>query len=289
MRSETDMMELFLATAREDERIRAVTLEGSRTDPNAAPDLFQDYDISYLVSDMDSFQADPDWIDRFGSRLWLQTPEAMELFPAELGRRFSYLILFEDGNKLDLTLIPMEEASAYAAEDKLLKVLLDKDGLLPEVPPSTDEDYRVSAPSEAYFHDCRNEFWMVSTYVAKGLWRREILYAMDHLNGILRPMLLQMLEWQAGYRTGFSVSVGKNRKRIRRWLEEDEWEGLMQTFPGGSEEEVWEALFAAVRLFRRSGEQVAARLGCRYPAEEDERMAAYLRRVQSLPADAGRF
>ncbi|QJC53481.1 aminoglycoside 6-adenylyltransferase [Paenibacillus albicereus] len=289
MRGEADMMALFLNIARRDERIRAVTLEGSRTDSNASRDLFQDYDISYLVSEMDSFRNDPDWIDCFGSRLWLQTPESMELFPAELGDRFSYLILFEDGNKLDLTLIPLEEAQAYSEEDKLLQVLLDKDGLLTDVQPPTDEEYRVRPPSEASFHDCRNEFWMVSTYVAKGLWRREILFAMDHLNGILRPMLLQMLEWQVGYRTGFSVSVGKNRKRIRRWLEVDEWEGLLQTFPGGSEEEVWESLFAAVGLFRRSGEQVATRLGCRYPAEEDERMTSYLRQVQSLPADATRF
>lgn len=40
----------------------------------------------------------------------------MELFPAELGNWFSYIILFEDGNKLDLTLIPINEIEEYFAK-----------------------------------------------------------------------------------------------------------------------------------------------------------------------------
>ncbi|OXM13874.1 aminoglycoside 6-adenylyltransferase [Paenibacillus herberti] len=289
MRSEKEMMELFLETARTDDRIRAATLEGSRTNPNVPRDLFQDYDISYLVSELESFKADSSWIDRFGARLLLQTPEAMELFPAELGRRFSYLILFEDGNKLDLTLIPADEAEVYVTEDKLMQVLLDKDGLFPSVSPSTDEDYHVQRPSEAFFSDCRNEFWMTSTYVAKGLWRREILFALDHLNEIMRPMLLQMLEWKVGFETGFSLSVGKNRKYLESCVSADIWDGLMQTYPGSSYVEIWEALFAAAKLFRETGEEVARHLGCLYPTSEDERMTEYLHQVMELPREAQTF
>ncbi|MDF2679662.1 MAG: aadK [Brevibacillus sp.] len=43
----------------------------------------------------------------------MQKPEDMELFPSELGNWFSYIILFEDGNKLDLTLIPINETEDY--------------------------------------------------------------------------------------------------------------------------------------------------------------------------------
>ena len=55
MRTETEMMELILSVAKEDERIRAVYMNGSRTNPNAPKDLFQDYDIvsvsyTHLVS-----------------------------------------------------------------------------------------------------------------------------------------------------------------------------------------------------------------------------------------------
>ena len=49
MRSEKEMIDLILDTARKDERIRAVYMNGSRTNPNAPKDLFQDYDIVYVV------------------------------------------------------------------------------------------------------------------------------------------------------------------------------------------------------------------------------------------------
>jgi len=39
-------------------RIRAVIMSGSRANPNARRDLFQDFDIVYLVTDVDSFRDD---------------------------------------------------------------------------------------------------------------------------------------------------------------------------------------------------------------------------------------
>lgn len=56
MRSEQEMMNMFLDFALNDERIRFVTLEGSRTNKHIRPDNFQDYDISYFVTDIESFK-----------------------------------------------------------------------------------------------------------------------------------------------------------------------------------------------------------------------------------------
>lgn len=54
----------------------------------------------------------------------MQKPEDMELFPPELGNWFSYLMLFEDGSKVDLTLIPLPEAGEYFEKsDGLVQVL----------------------------------------------------------------------------------------------------------------------------------------------------------------------
>ena len=59
MRSEQQMLDLILDTARADERIRAVILNGSRANPNAPRDPFQDFDIVYLVTDTQPFVAKP--------------------------------------------------------------------------------------------------------------------------------------------------------------------------------------------------------------------------------------
>ncbi len=51
------MFDLILDTARADERIRAVILNGSRANPNAPRDPFQDFDIVYLVTDSAALRA----------------------------------------------------------------------------------------------------------------------------------------------------------------------------------------------------------------------------------------
>lgn len=119
MRSEQEMMDMLIDFARNDNRIRLVTLEGSRTNKYIPRDSFQDYDISYFVTDMDSFKRNDQWLNVFGKLLMIQKPEDMELFPPELGNCFSYLMLFEDGNRIDLTLIPIDEVGDYLQKAKL--------------------------------------------------------------------------------------------------------------------------------------------------------------------------
>ena len=109
MRKEHEMMELILSFAENDERVRLVGMEGSRVNAQVPKDLFQDYDVTYVVSDMESFKRNDDWLFFFGRRIIMQKPEAMSLFPPTLGNWFSYLMLFEDGTRIDLKLIPLEE------------------------------------------------------------------------------------------------------------------------------------------------------------------------------------
>ncbi|MFN3333480.1 MAG: aminoglycoside 6-adenylyltransferase, partial [Caldilinea sp.] len=61
MRSEQEMLDLILSVAEADEHIRAVIMNGSRTDPNAPRDIFQDYDIVYVVTDVAAFVNNPAW------------------------------------------------------------------------------------------------------------------------------------------------------------------------------------------------------------------------------------
>lgn len=286
MRSHEQMMDLILHVARRDERVRAVCMNGSRTNPNAPADPFQDYDIVYLVTELDSFLRDSDWVDVFGERIIMQTPENMAMFPSESLGRFAYLMLFQDGNRIDLTLIPVTDQEKYLREDKLTVVLLDKDGGLPKLPPPSDEDYRVKPPSPEFFADCCNEFWWVSTYVAKGLWRQEMLYAQDHLHQVVRPMLVKMLEWQVGIQTDFSLSIGKNGKYLEKYMSKTNWDAFMSTYSCRSYEETWEALFTICRLFRDSALFVSSHFGFEYPDRDDRHVTAYLERVRSLPSDA---
>ena len=109
MRSEKEMMELILSVARKDERIRAVYMNGSRTNPNVKKDIFQDYDIVYVVKENRPFYEDERWIDRFGERLYMQCPEKMDKDrgqAVDLDQCFVWLMQFQDGNRLDLHVVP---------------------------------------------------------------------------------------------------------------------------------------------------------------------------------------
>ena len=99
MRTEKEIYDLVLNFAFQDERIRIVTLEGSRTNVNIPTDNLQDYDITFFVIDMGEFLKSDDWLSVFGNRLMMQKPEDMELFPPE-EKGFSYIMLFDDGVKL---------------------------------------------------------------------------------------------------------------------------------------------------------------------------------------------
>ena len=129
MRSEKEMTELILRTAREDERIRGVILEGSRVNPAAPKDIFQDYDVVYAVNETRSFREDAAWIDRFGARLYMQYPEDGVLYPHDRENCYGWLIQFRDGNRLDLHVCtPQSEEIRGLYADKMHRVLLDKDG-----------------------------------------------------------------------------------------------------------------------------------------------------------------
>src|SRR5574344_1510036 len=275
MRTEKQIYDTILNFAKADDRIRVVTLEGSRTNINIIPDDFQDYDITFFVTDMQSFINSDEWLNVFGERLIMQKPEDMELFPKE-EKGYSYLMLFWDGVKIDLTLLPLEVLDEYFTWDKLVKLLLDKDNRVTNIPVPTDEDYYIEHPTARSFDDCCNEFWNVTPYVIKGLCRKEILFAIDHFNQIVRHELLRMISWKVSIETGFKLSVGKNYKFIERYISEDLWEKLLSTYRMDSYENIWEALFLCHQLFRAVSGEVAERLHYAYP-EYDRNITKYTR------------
>jgi aminoglycoside 6-adenylyltransferase len=285
MRSEQEMLDLILGTAREDDRIRAVMMNGSRANPNAPHDFFQDFDIVYFVTDVDSFKQDPGWIGRFGEMMILQLPTDMEDPPPEQDFSYAYLMQLADGNRIDLSLYPIDRLGEWE-EDSQTVILLDKDGKLPPYPPASDSDYLPQPPTVKAFGDCCNEFWWVSPYVAKGLWRDELTYAKHMQDDYVRTQLMKMLDWYVGVKTGFSRATGKGGKYLKKFLEPELWAMIERTYADADYEHTWEALLVMGDLFRKTALQVAQHFGYEYPTGDDERVSAHLWHVRTLPRDA---
>lgn len=284
MRSEQEMLDLILGVAQTDERIRAVIMTGSRVDPHAPRDIFQDYDIVYVVTDVAPFANNLAWLERFGQLMIVQMPDAMGDTPPTDGR-FAYLSQFADGNRIDITFFPADRLDQLE-RDSLSVLLLDKDGCIEPFPPPHNGDYLPKPPTAKQFADCCNEFWWVATYVAKGLWRDEITYAKYMQDQVVREQLMQMLVWYIGVKTGFARSPGKYGKYFRQALEPELWAALVQSYADADIDRTWDALMVMTALFRRVAQVVAAHFDYEYPQGDDDRVTAHLAHVRLLPKDA---
>lgn len=280
MRSEQEMFDLILTTARQDDRVRAVFLNGSRANPNAKKDALQDFDIVFIVRELQTFLADPRWIDRFGERMVMQTPDEMDDPDLVDRQRFAYLMQFCDGNRIDLTLITRQEFDTQPL-DSLSVLLLDKDNSLPPFPAPSEADYLPQPPSAREFFNCCNEFWWVCPYVAKGLVRQEILYAKHIHDEVVRPQLIRMLTWHIGIKTDFKLNPGKNGKYFKQFLEPELWSMLEKSYANADYEETWQALFITCKLFGQIAQFVAARFEYPYPTQDEQQVSAYLQKLHT--------
>ena len=147
-RSEAQMLRLILQVA-ENIQVEAVAMSGSRTNPKAPKDEFQDYDVVYVVEDLDNLTSDLSWLDRFGKRL-------IEQYNV-LGHRRLYLMLFEDGNRIDLTLCPKEHMQEWVDSEADYTVLKDEKGLFVPYSPNPQR-YWTSPASAIDFEKACNEF-----------------------------------------------------------------------------------------------------------------------------------
>ena len=162
MRTETIMMDLILQIA-DTLEVEAIALSGSRTNPQAPKDEFQDYDVVYIVENLNDLLSDLSWLDQFGMRLIEQHNV--------LGHRRLYLMLFEDGNRIDLTLCPKEHIQEWVDSEAGFTVLVDENSLFESYSPSPQR-FWIHPASETDFEKVCNEFWWVSAYVVKGIYRK---------------------------------------------------------------------------------------------------------------------
>ena len=286
MRSEQEIFQRILEFIGPDDNIRAAVLNGSRANPNIKRDPFQDFDVACLVRDVHPYLRNWDIVRFFGEPMIVQLPEDMSDPPADGGGHYSYLMQFMDGNRIDLSFFPPEQWDR-PTKDSLTVVLLDKDGRLKNIPPASEKDYLPKPPTEKAFQDCCNEFWWVSPYVAKGLWRGELIYAKSVLDEIVRPQLMKMLVWYFGLQTDFNKSPGKLGKNFKDVFDAAIQAEIKITYADAESENIWKSLFAMDSLFRKLAHNVADRFRFNYPQGDDDRVSAHLRHVQTLPRNAG--
>ena len=264
MRTDQEMLDLILQIAKKIQ-VDAVALSGSRTNQKAPKDEFQDYDVVYLVENFEELISDLSWLDQFGKRVIEQE--------VTLGHRRLYLMLFEDGNRLDLTLCPEDHIQEWVESEADFTVLEDTKGLFETYSPSP-ERYWITPATETDFEKSCNEFWWVSAYVVKGICRNQVIYATDHLYGICQQELLKVLAWQVASDRG-KVDIGKNYKYLFNYLPAEKKKEFSNLLDFSSLDKIIQSLLATMQIFHQEAQSLSQKMGFEYDREVAEKMIQY--------------
>ena len=264
MRTETEMLSLLIKIAK-NLKVKAVALSGSRTNQKVQTDEFQDYDLVYVVDDIDNLTSDLSWLDLFGKRIIEQE--------VGFGHRRLFLMLFEDGNRIDLTLCPKDHIQEWVDSEAGFTIFEDPEHLFESFSPNL-ERFWIHPASETDFKNSCNEFWWVSAYVVKGICRNQPIYATDHLYSICQQELLKVLAWQVVSDRG-KVDIGKNYKYLFNYLPAEKEKEFFALLDFSSVEKLTQSLFATMKFFHQEAQSLAQKLGFDYDKEVAEKMIEY--------------
>ncbi len=272
--------------------VRALLLTSTRAIPGAAVDARSDYDVILVARDIRPFAVERGWVADFGAVL-VDHWNPIRRDPATGIAVAGNVVQYAEGPKIDFTLWPVallaQHGCAPALPDELdggYRILLDKDGAAAGLRPPTYRAHIPAKPAAAEYQALVREFFNDAPYVAKYLWRGELLPAKWCLDHHMKHVYLRrMLEWRMECDHGWAVPVRTLGKGLVRRLPADLRARLAATYAGGGMAENWAALFLTLALFRDVADAVAVDLGYRYPLDLDERVTAYVRGIHARGRD----
>lgn len=284
---ESDPLDRLVAWGNAHPSIRAVILTSSRARPNGPVDRLSDYDVILFVTDAERFGRDDAWLSDYGEPMvrWGDQNELYGLTTYFRG------VIYTDQVRMDYSVWPTALLERLSTESELLdeldagyQVLLDKDQQTSGWKLPSYRAYIPSRPTAVEYQALVEEFWWDTTYVAKSLWRNEVVFAKWCLDQDIKIVAIRrMLEWRIEIDHNWSVRPGIFGRGIEQLLPADTWSELASTYVGPALEDNWAALFLSTRLFRRVAKEVGVALGYPYPEVVDDRVSAYLEAIQQLP------
>jgi len=160
------------------------------------------------------------------------------------------------------------------------EVLLDKDGLLKDLPKPTYKGFVLIKPDKKKFKENIKEFWFECYHVAKYLYRNDLWVAKtrDHAT---KKFLLQMLEWNEACKRNWNFSPKDHGKQMSDWLDKNYWNELHNCFGRFDKEESWNALINTIQLYQAVAKETAKFLKYEYDEKLDGRMSQFIKDLKS--------
>lgn len=106
---------------------------------------------------------------------------------------YGYLMQFQDMTRIDLRLMQPDSILEYI-DDAYSKVLLDKTGIYQSFNFNKEEMYVTKVATQYEFEKIVNEIYWVSTYVIKGIARKDFMYAEYMLANPVKNAFIELIK-----------------------------------------------------------------------------------------------
>ncbi len=247
------------ALPRED--VKAAVVVGSQTRADAPADRWSDLDVILLVDDPEPYARDETWVAEFGR------PVLTFLEPTAVGDQRERRVLYEDGEDVDLPLIPVAALERiYRSEDlpQLLargyRVLVDKIGLSERLREVATTTTPPGPPSQRELTELANDFWYHALWSAKKLRRGEVFVAKECIDAYLKARLATLMSWHARSLDD-SLDTWHGGRFLERWADPGALAALETAYARYDVRDVARALWATIDLWQGLEEETARRLG----------------------------
>lgn len=274
----------IIAWASEQPDLRAIVVVGSRARRDHTADEWSDLDLIVFSTEPTPYVDDPAWLSIFGE-VWIRVL-------SQTGRGDpEWLVLYAGGLKVDWVLVKVEDTPdasvlalleatpyhfVYARGARVLVNTLNPTATTQpnfSIPPPTH-------PSQTQFHQANQLVLLDATRVAKLLRREDVWRAKYYVDSILKQRLLTLLEWHAHATYGLAHDTWHDGRYLDKWADPRALAALPTTFARYDGDDLWRALFATLDLYGWLAAETAQRLGYDDPAEQTQRIIAWLLSIQ---------
>ncbi len=271
------ILDKIVSWVKSEHAIRLAFIIGSRARSDRPADEWSDMDIVIATNDTDMLLQSSDWL------LKIDVPKVMfnERTPTgDTERR----VLFECGMDVDFIIIHTDSIKASMNDgivsmivNRGVKVIVDKDALAGDLKAPDKYVPQNRLPGYDDFMNAVNDFWFHSVWTAKKMRRGEFLQAKSCCDIYMKHILIEMLRWQAYCKNGVEFDTWHDFRFFEKWVDPAVLQPLKNAFAHYDSEDIWDALFVTMNLFREVGRETAAMLKYDYPCEADDFASDYTR------------
>jgi aminoglycoside 6-adenylyltransferase len=273
------LLKNFISWANSEPTIRLAFIVGSMARNDKPADEWSDMDIVIAAYGTDKLLKNSDWLKN------IDEPKVIfnEKTPTgDTERR----VLFECGLDVDFVVIHIDSIKAVLDKgivpsiiSRGVKVIIDKDALAGDLKAPDRYVPKNSLPGYDEFLNTVNDFWYHSVWTAKKMRRGELMQAKSCCDVYMKHLLIKMLRWQAYCKNGIEYDTWHDFRFFEKWVDPSVLQPLKNAFAHYDSDDIWDALFATMNLFRDVSRETAAMLKYDYPCDAGDFAADYTRKL----------